>query len=149
MTRTLRPIAPSRGRLLRGPAGEAVCSPLEDDEFHSAENVRILEAWNVSEDPAVSIARARLAPGQATEVHVLSQTTERYLVLRGTGRVEVGKLPPTEVGPGDIVLIPAGTPQRIRNPGDEDLVFYCICTPRFDESDYRRAAPGALRCDDE
>ena len=112
MTRTLRPIAPSRGRLLRGPAGEAVCSPLEDDEFHSAENVRILEAWNVSEDPAVSI-------------------------------------PPTEVGPGDIVLIPAGTPQRIRNPGDEDLVFYCICTPRFDESDYRRAAPGALRCDDE
>jgi mannose-6-phosphate isomerase-like protein (cupin superfamily) len=149
MRRPLRPIAPSRGRLLRGPAGEAVCSPLEDDEFHSAENIRILEAWNVAEDPAVSIARARLGPGQATEVHVLSRTTERYLVVRGAGRVEVGNLPPTDVGPGDVVLIPAGTPQRIRNTGVEDLVFYCICTPRFDESDYRRAASVAPCCDDE
>lgn len=149
MTRRLRPTSPARGRLLRGPAGEAVCSPLEADEFYSAENVRILEAWNVAEDPSLSIARARLGPGQATEEHVLSRTTERYLVVRGVGRVEVGRLPPTDVGPGDVVLIPAGTRQRIRNPGHEDLVFYCICTPRFDEADYRRAAPGAPQCEDD
>ena len=67
MRRQLRPTVPGRSRVLRGPGGEMVCSPLEDDEFHSAENVRILESWNVPDDPALSIARARLEPGQATD----------------------------------------------------------------------------------
>lgn len=123
---------------MRGPAGETVCSPREEDEFHSAEDVHILETWNVAGDPGLSIARARLEPGQATEEHVLEQTTERYLIVHGVGEATVGALPPTAVAPGDVVLIPAGTRQRIRNTGHVDLVFYCICTPRFDEEDYRR-----------
>ena len=33
--------------------------------------------------------------------------------------------------PGDVVLIPSGVRQRVTNIGDEDLVFLCVCTPRF------------------
>ena len=38
-------------------------------------------------------------------------------------------MPPTEVREGDVVRIPANTPQRITNTDVEDLTFYCICCP--------------------
>jgi mannose-6-phosphate isomerase-like protein (cupin superfamily) len=62
--------------------------------------------------------------------------TERYIILEGKGRVEVGNLPATNIGPGDVVLIPPGTPQRITNIGDSDLIFLAICTPRFTKDAY-------------
>ncbi|PWB62199.1 MAG: cupin domain-containing protein, partial [Betaproteobacteria bacterium] len=43
----------------------------------------------------------------------------------------LGDEPEKAVGPGDVVVIPAGVAQSIRNLGDRDLVFHCICTPRF------------------
>jgi mannose-6-phosphate isomerase-like protein (cupin superfamily) len=42
-----------------------------------------------------------------------------------------------EVGPGEVVVIPAGTPQRIAAIGGEDLVFLAICTPRFTPECYQ------------
>ena len=105
---------------------EAACS-----EFDTAERCAILEISNHEADPAVSIARARVAVGGTTAWHRLRGTVERYLITRGQGEVEVGDRPPAAVGPGDVVLIPDGVRQRIRNIGDEDLVFHAICTPRF------------------
>jgi mannose-6-phosphate isomerase-like protein (cupin superfamily) len=58
-------------------------------------------------------------------------TAERYVLLEGRGRVEVGTLPPEDVGPGDVVAIPPSCPQRITNTGERDLVFLAICSPRF------------------
>ena len=100
-------------------------------EFATAENCRILELSNTPEDPAVSIARARVAPGATTRWHRLAETAERYVILEGRGRVEVGDLPPQEVGPGDVVRIPPACLQRIANTGGSDLVFLAVCTPRF------------------
>jgi mannose-6-phosphate isomerase-like protein (cupin superfamily) len=100
-------------------------------EYDTAERCAILELSNVADDPAVSIARARVAPGVVTAWHRLRGTAERYLILEGRGRVEVGGLAPAEVGPGDVVAIPPMCAQRIANVGDGDLVFLAICTPRF------------------
>jgi mannose-6-phosphate isomerase-like protein (cupin superfamily) len=61
---------------------------------------------------------------------------ERYVILEGTGRVEIGDLPPQEVGPGDVVIIPPDCRQRIANVGEKDLVFLCVCTPRFTSQCY-------------
>jgi len=105
-------------------------------EFASQENCFILETDNDASDPAVSIARARVRPGVTTEWHRLDGIVERYIVVRGRGRVEVGDVPPTIVGEGDVVRIPANVPQRITNIGDEDLVFLCVCTPRFVQRAY-------------
>ncbi len=105
-------------------------------EFETDERCHILESWNVPEDREVSIARARVAPGVRTQLHRLGETVERYLMISGEGEVEVGELPPERVGPGDVVVIPAGVPQRIRNVGEADLLFYCICTPAFRQEDY-------------
>lgn len=91
----------------------------------------ITEWWNHAQDPAASIVRARVAPACATRWHRLTGITERYVVLAGRGCVELGTGVCRQVGPDDVVLIPAGTPQRITNTGSTDLVFLAVCTPRF------------------
>lgn len=105
-------------------------------EFHTSEGCDILELSNSADDADASIARARVAPGVTTQWHRLVGTTERYVILEGRGRVEVGDLPAQEVIAGDVVLIPPMCRQRITNIGEEDLVFLAICTPRFRQEAY-------------
>jgi mannose-6-phosphate isomerase-like protein (cupin superfamily) len=100
-------------------------------EFFTPEQCYIIELSNTEDDPAASIARARVAPGVTTRWHRVAGTAERYVVLEGRGRVEVGDLAAQDVGPGDVVLIPPSVRQRIANTGGSDLVFLAICTPRF------------------
>jgi mannose-6-phosphate isomerase-like protein (cupin superfamily) len=100
-------------------------------EYFFSEGCHILELSNSAADPSVSIARARVEPGVTTRLHCLSQTIERYVLLSGTGSVSIGDNLVAEVGPGDVVLIPPGCPQKISNTGLNDLVFLAICSPRF------------------
>lgn len=106
-------------------------------EYFTQERCFILELSNSSGDPGVSIARARVEPGVTTRWHRLIGVTERYIMLSGSGRVEIGALPAQDVGPGDVVLIPPQCPQRISNTGTDDLVFLAICSPRFTEAVYQ------------
>lgn len=103
----------------------------ESREYYFSEGCHILELSNSAADPAVSIARARVEPGVTTRLHSLNQTIERYVIMAGTGYVDIGDHLAGEVGPGDVVLIPPGCPQKISNTGDDDLVFLAICSPRF------------------
>lgn len=102
-----------------------------EQEFYTDEKCHILESSNLPDDPEVSIARARVEPGVTTRWHRLKDTSERYYILSGLGRVEVGELPPQEVCAGDVVLIPPNCRQRISNLGSDDLLFLAICSPRF------------------
>jgi mannose-6-phosphate isomerase-like protein (cupin superfamily) len=45
--------------------------------------------------------------------------------------MRVGDDPPFDIGPGDTVMIPRDTAQSVANTGGTDLVFLCLCTPRF------------------
>jgi mannose-6-phosphate isomerase-like protein (cupin superfamily) len=105
-------------------------------EFWFEEGCFITELSNTPDDPAVSIARARVPRGVTTRWHRVKDTVERYVILEGSGRAEVGELPPREVGPGDVVVVPSSCRQRIANIGDNDLVFLAICTPRFERQAY-------------
>jgi mannose-6-phosphate isomerase-like protein (cupin superfamily) len=100
-------------------------------EFYTDERCYIDELSNSESDPAVSIAHARVLPGVTTRWHRLSGIAERYVILSGLGRVEVGELQAQTVGPGDVVLIPPDCRQRIACIGDEELRFLAVCTPRF------------------
>lgn len=100
-------------------------------EFFTPEGCYIIELSNSPDDPAVSIARARVAPGVTTRWHRLAGTAERYVILSGQGRVETGGQPPQDVSVGDVVLIPPSCRQRIANTGQEELIFLAVCTPRF------------------
>ncbi len=107
-----------------------------DEEFYFKEGCFIVETSNSSHDGDVSIALARVEPGNKTRWHWLDDTFERYVVIKGTGLVEVGAEQPTEVNIGDVVLIPPQTRQRITNIGEGDLEFLAICTPRFSHLNY-------------
>jgi mannose-6-phosphate isomerase-like protein (cupin superfamily) len=112
-------------------------------EHDTSERCFITEWLNSGDDPELSIARARVEPGVTTEWHLLRTSAERYVILEGTGDVEVGDLPAQVIGPGDIVVIPPGVRQRITTTSESPLVFLAICTPRFSPQDYEIAEDGS------
>jgi len=108
--------------------------------FYTQERCFIVEQMNTPECPDVSLAQCRVAPGVTTQLHSLT-VAEHYVVQQGSGIMELGGTVPGQrqvftVGVGDCVLIPADCAQRIRNTGADDLVFQCICTPRFEPHHY-------------
>ena len=105
-------------------------------EVYTPERCYIIELANTPDDPDASIALARVVPGITTRWHRLVGTIERYVIIEGHGRVEVGDLPPREVAAGDVVIVPALCRQRITNIGKQDLTFLAICTPRFQQKNY-------------
>lgn len=110
--------------------------PNPAEEYFFDEGCYILELSNSAADPDLSIARATVKPGVTTASHRLRATVERYVILSGTGKVEIGDAPPQAVAVGDVVIIPAGCPQCITNTGSDDLVFLALCTPRFLKENY-------------
>ncbi len=99
-------------------------------EFDAGERCSIVEVLNSDREPHVSVARCRVAPGTLTQRHCLS-VTERYVIESGVGILYLGIDENFDLVAGDVVVIPTDTAQQIRNTGDADLVFLCICTPRF------------------
>lgn len=99
-------------------------------ERYTPERCYITEWWNNVADDSVSVARVRVKPGVRTALHRLRDTRERYLILSGHGRVEVGGRP-RDVHPGEVVVIEPGEAQCITNTGEKRLVFLAVCTPRF------------------
>ncbi|MGI9291558.1 MAG: cupin domain-containing protein [Gammaproteobacteria bacterium] len=116
----------------------------QSDEYYTDERCHILELMNTPDYPEASIARARVEPGVTTKQHRVTQTTERYVILQGEGTAMVDGQPDSHVSPGDEVVIPPGFTQSIVNTGESDLVFLCICTPRFEWDNYV-----SLEADDE
>ncbi len=111
--------------------------PDESKEFFTGERCHILEMLNNhnSEKP-FSIARARVEPGVTTAWHRLNGIQEFYYILEGVGFMELGDKPGFEVQKSDIVQIEPNMAQRIKNTGEEDLLFLVICDPPFTDEHY-------------
>ena len=103
-------------------------------EFATSERCHITELLNHPTRPDVSLARARVTPGVVTELHALD-VEETYVIEKGSGMMEVGG-DRFRVGPGDSVRIPQRVSQRNENDGAVDLVFLCLCRPRFRPEGY-------------
>lgn len=106
------------------------------DEIYLEERCFITEILNSEIHPDVSISKARVRPGITTALHRLKNTSEKYFILSGSGEVEIEGIYSGNVNSGDLVLIPENSTQRIKNTGTEDLIFLCICTPRFEMKNY-------------
>lgn len=106
----------------------------ERTEFRTAERCFITELLNDPSLPGASLARARVEPGVTTALHRLD-VEEVYVIESGDGLMEVGG-ERFAVTAGDSVRIGAGVSQRIANAGPGDLVFLCLCRPRFRPEGY-------------
>lgn len=83
---------------------------------------------------AQSFAEAIVPVGAVTRLHRHGQSEEIYHIAAGTGRMTLGG-EQFDVGLGDTIAIPAGTPHCIANTGDEPLRILCACAPPYAHDD--------------
>jgi len=104
-------------------------------EFSAGDATLLRELVHPDKDPVelpYSLAHARLEAGKSSLPHCLTGQSELYYFLEGKGEIYLdGK--PVEAGAGEVVLVPAGVPQFVRNTGSGDLVFLCIVSPPWRE----------------
>jgi mannose-6-phosphate isomerase-like protein (cupin superfamily) len=122
------------------PTSKLHYSAAESDEYWFEEGCFIKEQLNDPDHPQLSVVQARVPTEGITAWHCLKDTEERYVILEGEGIAEVGE-EAFEVSIGDVVVIPAGVAQRIKNTGSNDLRFLAICHPRFLVENYMRCTP--------
>lgn len=108
----------------------------ESKEYWSDEGCHILEIINNDDLKLLSIARARVGPGMRTRLHALDGTTEVYYILSGQGEANIDGHRYL-VRTGDCVYIQPSQDQCITNTGDEELIFLCVCHPRFEQRNYQ------------
>jgi mannose-6-phosphate isomerase-like protein (cupin superfamily) len=104
--------------------------------YQTKDGSRIFELMQpaVHGNAAQSLARAEVDPGRETLLHRHRITEELYHVLAGRGLLTLGD-ERFEVGPGDTVCMPPGTPHKIANITQDALVFLCCCTPAYRHED--------------
>ncbi len=79
-----------------------------------------------------SLAEATVPAGGATERHYHKLSEEFYFILEGEGGMEIDG-DHRDVGPGDAVLIPAGSWHQIT--ARTELRFLCCCAPPYSHDD--------------
>ncbi|MFH1586973.1 MAG: cupin domain-containing protein [Candidatus Diapherotrites archaeon] len=105
-------------------------------EFIAGDNTVLRELFNPLKDSLdlrYSLAHAILKPGQTTRNHKL-KTSEVYYLLQGNGVMYIDDKT-AEVKEGQAIYIPPKSQQRIKNSGEEDLIFLCIVDPAWKPED--------------
>ncbi|MEW5914146.1 MAG: cupin domain-containing protein [Thermodesulfobacteriota bacterium] len=98
----------------------------------------VIHPQNDGTTPGLSLARASLPPGQATQPHVL-EFVEIYYVLAGQGVMHLGQ-ESQALGPDSCVYVRPGVRQWVQSTSpDEPLVFLCVCHPAYDPAGDRPA----------
>ena len=107
----------------------------EQKEVFTREKCHIIELLNDPHIPNLSLATARVEPNITTELHKL-EVDEAYYILKGMGHMEIDGKSVGKVEVGDVIYISKGRSQQITNAGSVDLLFLCICSPRFEPEKY-------------
>jgi quercetin dioxygenase-like cupin family protein len=82
---------------------------------------------------AQSVAEASLEPGQVTRRHYHARSEEIYLIVDGSGELEVeGET--RSVAAGDAILIPPGSWHEL-TAGSDGLRLLCCCVPPYSDDD--------------
>ena len=89
-------------------------------------------AWTAARNQ--SLAQATVPPGRDTYEHFHRASEEIYFFTSGAGRMRLGD-EERDVGAGDCVVIPPGTPHKLWNTGAEPLVLLCACAPAYSHED--------------
>jgi mannose-6-phosphate isomerase-like protein (cupin superfamily) len=81
--------------------------------------------WTGEHSQLVSMS---LVPGQEIGSEVHPVVDQLFVFVSGTGTAEVGD-ESEDVGPGDVVAVPAGTVHNIINTGSDPLVLVTVYSP--------------------
>ncbi|MGJ8725730.1 MAG: cupin domain-containing protein [Roseibacillus sp.] len=106
----------------------------QQEPFTTKDGSTIRSILDLSNAPVEkqSLAEARLPVGKATDRHYHKVSEELYFLLEGKATMEIDGVS-REVGPGDAILIPAGTWHQIE--ALEETRFLCCCAPPYAHED--------------
>lgn len=93
----------------------------------------VINPSNSSTNINYSLAHATVKPGQQTLPHTLN-SSEAYYLLAGMGEVNING-EKQKLNAGELVYIPPKAVQSIKNIGNTDLIFLCICDPAWNKED--------------
>lgn len=96
------------------------------------------------EGPHFAMRRFTIEPGGYLPKHTNEVEHEQY-VLRGRAQIGIGD-EVYEVGPGDVVFIPAGVPHWYRCVGEEPFEFICVVPNRPDRMTLLEEAEAQTGC---
>jgi len=82
----------------------------------------------------MSFADAVVNAGKTTKLHYHETSEEIYFILEGKGLMEI-EGEESEVSKGQAIVIPPMQRHRIRNTGNQELMFLCICSPPYSDDD--------------
>jgi len=99
---------------------------VSDDTFLT----EIIHPVHNKEDPKTpySLAHAQLEPNTQSRPHVLTESIETYIIIKGVGEISIEN-EKEQVYPGSIIIVPPKQIQHIKNTGSTILEFYCIVSP--------------------
>jgi mannose-6-phosphate isomerase-like protein (cupin superfamily) len=106
------------------------------ESFITKDGSKIREIFhpNNSSIKTMSLAEAEIPPDKTTKYHYHKKSDEIYLILQGSGVIEIeGKK--RKVRENDCILIRVGTKHRIKNVGDDKLRILCSCRPPYSHED--------------
>ena len=106
------------------------------DEIIAGDNTLLKELLNPLRDNLdlrYSLAVARVQQGGETYLHRL-KNSEVYFFLKGAGEMHIDD-DTAVVGAGQVVYVPPGAKQCVKNVGNEELIFACIVDPAWREED--------------
>lgn len=106
------------------------------EPFTTADGSTVRSLLDRSNAPVAnqSLAEATIAPGEATERHYHRESEEFYLLVEGSGEIEVDD-ERAAVAAGDAILIPPGAWHRIRADDAGPLRLLCACAPAYRHED--------------
>lgn len=109
----------------------------ETPSFLAGDKTLIREVLHPSKETIqlpYSLAYATLPQDQSSEAHILKNSSEVYVFVRGSGQVFINE-EKTGVTAGDVIYIPEGARQYVENTGPEPLEFWCIVAPAWSAKD--------------
>lgn len=103
---------------------------IDGEYFTAVDGCKITELFGIPSNSLqeVSLAYAVLPSGE-TDEHK-HNFLEIYTLVNGKGIMQIDG-EKKEISHGESVLIGKGQSHSIKNIGDTDLCFYCICVPAF------------------
>ena len=106
-------------------------------EFIAGDNTILKELFNPLKDKELdlrySLAHAIVKPGEITYPHQL-KTSEVYYILQGEGLMYIDD-ETKDVSKGQAIYISPMAKQKIKNIGNDDLIFLCIVDPAWKAED--------------
>lgn len=107
-------------------------------------DMRVLVPGAATAGESFCLIREETRPGGGPPLHVHHRQTELFIVQEGDYEFAAGDLR-FRAGPGDVVVVPPGTPHAFRNAGRTKGAFLFLLTPALGGEAFFREMSAMMR----